>query len=302
MADILDDQMATKVKATDEIATNMENDENDHHGQKQDGSHRRESSPPQSTATCASTVSEAMHATAWELMTEAAKEEAALAKEVGTSMEQGIIVDGLVQNMNMHSLKYNKLFSDGDSSIHRKLCRNHVLRYCMNKVRDIFGNPRLGNLQLRTTVQTQTRHRTADVSAIKYRKGAKIFNSNYKSLEELKNDVLNNPYVLGNHDKRVDSKYFCTNMEKQIWSHSFLKAAGILQELLIPIRHVTSHQFDSRLIQFAEQNHLTVDTCGLLADEDFPFLGASLDELIGDYYRSEMSCVYQSVNTYRSRH
>ncbi|KAJ8879452.1 hypothetical protein PR048_020060 [Dryococelus australis] len=94
-------------------------------------------------------VSEAIHATAWELMTEAAKEEATLAKEFGDVDKEGCplitvvtdgawakrsyktkydslsgvdtIVDGFVQSMKTLGLKYNKLIRDGDSSVHRTL-------------------------------------------------------------------------------------------------------------------------------------------------------------------------------------
>ncbi|KAJ8885508.1 hypothetical protein PR048_011706 [Dryococelus australis] len=168
-----------------------------------------------------------------------------------SSMEQDIIVDGFVQSMNMHSLKYNKLIGDGESSAHRKLvdampygpdtqvqkieCRNHILKHYMNNVRDICGNTRLGNLQLHATIQTQAQHlRTAFVSAIKYRKDQESFNSNYERTEELRKYVLNSPYhVFGNHDKC--SKHGETDLAPQ------LKAAGIWQELLIPVQRIASH-------------------------------------------------------------
>ncbi|XP_050537060.1 uncharacterized protein LOC126903111 [Daktulosphaira vitifoliae] len=64
-----------------------------------------------------------------------------------TSMESDAIVEGFLQSVNMHGLKYNKLIGDGDSSVTKKInevlpygsnfqikkieCRNHLLRnYC----------------------------------------------------------------------------------------------------------------------------------------------------------------------------
>ncbi|KAJ8897262.1 hypothetical protein PR048_002608 [Dryococelus australis] len=269
-------------------------------------------------------------------------------------MEQDIIVDGFVQIMNMHGIKYNKLIGDGDSSVHRKLidatpygpdmqvqkieCRNHVLRNYMNKVRDICGKTRLGNLQLRTILQTQAQHlRTAVVSAIKYRKDQKSFISNYERTEELRKDAFKSPYhVFGNHDKCVDRDYFGGAKSKHGETDLVpqLKEAGIWRGPLIPVQRVATHatslildvdtnisetfnsvvaktvggkranfalrnsyqtKWEAAVVSinsqgFAEQNNLNVDTCRLLVDEDSPFLGASLDGLIGDDAIIQVKC------------
>ncbi|KAL4090798.1 hypothetical protein QTP88_025572 [Uroleucon formosanum] len=72
---------------------------------------------------------------------------------ISTSMEADIIVEGFRQSMSMHNVIFNKLFSDGDSSVMKKLslakpygpdifikkieCVNHILRNYCNRIADI---------------------------------------------------------------------------------------------------------------------------------------------------------------------
>lgn len=69
-----------------------------------------------------------------------------------TSMEPDIIVEGFHQSMPIHNVIYNKLISDGDSSVMKKLllakpygpdvfikkieCLNHILRNYCNRILD----------------------------------------------------------------------------------------------------------------------------------------------------------------------
>lgn len=71
-----------------------------------------------------------------------------------TGMESDIIVDGFCQSIETHTLIYNNLIGDGDSSVIKKLrmikpygndilvqkieCTNHILRNYSTRIRDLY--------------------------------------------------------------------------------------------------------------------------------------------------------------------
>ncbi|KAJ8891432.1 hypothetical protein PR048_003960 [Dryococelus australis] len=116
------------------------------------------------------------------------------------------IVEGFPQSLSTYGFIYSRLIADGDSSVHRKLidamqyrpvrqvekieCHNHICRTYSNKVRDACANTKLGNHELRSTLQARSmRLRTAVTSSIKFRK-KQSEKDYYLDVEELRNDIV----------------------------------------------------------------------------------------------------------------
>ncbi|XP_063242387.1 uncharacterized protein LOC134542230 isoform X1 [Bacillus rossius redtenbacheri] len=188
-----------------------------------------------------------------------------------SSMEQDIIVEGFLQSVSMHGLKYHKLIGDGDSSVHRKLidcmpygptlpiqkieCRNHILRNYANKIRDVCKNNKLGDVHLRNSVLSKIKRlRTAVVSGIKYRK-AQINIYQHLRVTELKKDILNSPYhVFGDHSCCQERNYFCDGSSKpgEVNIVPLLKETSILDELQVAVQRVAHNA--SSLIYDVDNN------------------------------------------------
>ncbi|KAJ8893707.1 hypothetical protein PR048_006307 [Dryococelus australis] len=148
------------------------------------------------------------------------------------SMEQDVIVEGLLQSIGMRGLVYRRLIADGDSSVHRKLidampygttrqvekveCGNYICRNYVSKVRDLCSNTKLGRNELRSALKDRImRRRTTVISAIKYRK-RQSGDKYYLSIEEIRKCILNSPFhVLGDHSEFSERQYFVIDSQNQ---------------------------------------------------------------------------------------
>ncbi|KAJ8890562.1 hypothetical protein PR048_010071 [Dryococelus australis] len=195
------------------------------------------------------------------------------------SMEQDVIVEGFFQSISMHGLVYRRLIADGDSSVHRTLidampygttrqvekgeCRNHICRNYVGKVRGLCSNTKLGSYELRLALKDQ-----------------------------LRKDILNSPFhVLGDHSKCSERQYCCDGLPKpgEVNLVNEMEKAELLKEYFAyqVFKGISSTNWGIEkesvaIAQFERENPgIVVKRSGIVVDEEYPFLGASPDGLIG---------------------
>lgn len=186
-------------------------------------------------------------------------------------MEQSIVVEGFLQSIKMHGIKYHKLIADGDSSVHRKLidsmpygptlpvqkieCRNHILRNYCTKIHEICKNKKLGDMNLRDTVASSVpRLRTAVVSAIKYRKN-QTSDAEHTKVSELRKDILNSiHHTFGDHSGCQEREYFCDGTPKpgEVNIVPLLRETGIFEDIQRTVQRVANNS--SSLILDVDNN------------------------------------------------
>ncbi|KAJ8883306.1 hypothetical protein PR048_015149 [Dryococelus australis] len=114
--------------------------------------------------------------------------------------------------------------------------RNHILRNYMNKVRDICGNCKLGNLPLRTAVQANAqRLRTTVVSATNTEKGKAA----------IAKDILNSHHLTFiNHENFRERDYLYHGLSKSGEGDLIpqLRQAGMWQDFLTPVHRLANNQ------------------------------------------------------------
>ncbi|CAI6374568.1 unnamed protein product [Macrosiphum euphorbiae] len=137
-------------------------------------------------------------------------------------MEADGIVEGFMNSINMHGLKFNKLISDGESSVTKRLnetlpygndftitkieCRNHLLRNFATKLTALTKNIKYP-IVIRNFIKSKILHFRSDITkAISYQKRRDL-PINLK-ISALKQDIANSPYHrLGQHSGCAN--YFC---------------------------------------------------------------------------------------------
>ncbi|KAJ8896181.1 hypothetical protein PR048_001524 [Dryococelus australis] len=200
-------------------------------------------------------VSEAIHATAWELLTEVAKEEAALAKEVGEVGKEGC---PLITVRRCHLAFQNKRKGSAMQSYSA----------------DLDYGPDAYRIE-------------EDISEKAYEEKKETFLSqlmreDQKKIEEITRGTTqqgNYSFFFFGKICKLKSTISCANTVKQIRYNVFKGNSNTCWG-----------SEKVAVVQFTEQNNLTVDTCDLLVDKDFPFLGASSYGLIGNNAIKEVKC------------
>ena len=164
-----------------------------------------------------------------------------------SAMEADIIVDGFLQSMPEHNVKYFRMIGDGDSNVYKKIldarpygntivekieCKNHLLRNFCNKLKGIALNTKLGPIKLRKIVGNNVlRLRNAIVKAAEYRKD--------EGALKLRSDIMNSPmHVFGDHQNC--DKYFCVGRTDQNYIPE-LKDSGILYKIMEVINNMAFH-------------------------------------------------------------
>ena len=121
-------------------------------------------------------------------------------------MEADMIVDGFLQSIPEHNVKYFRMIGDGDSNVYKKIlharpcrntivekiqCKNHLLRNFCNKLKDIALNTKLGPIKLRKIGGNNVpRLRNAIVKVVEHRKE--------EGALKLCSDIMNSPmHVFG---------------------------------------------------------------------------------------------------------
>ncbi|KAF0746511.1 YqaJ domain-containing protein, partial [Aphis craccivora] len=155
-------------------------------------------------------------------------------KKAATGIEADGIAEGFLKSVELHKLKFNKLISDGDSSVTKRLkeilpygpgyivqkieCRNHMLRNYIQKLTFIAKKTNYPIKLRQFILKNILKFRTAIVTAIRHRKNENFF-ARPKALNcNLSADLFNSPYhIFGEHSKCDD--YFCKKrlLEEENW-------------------------------------------------------------------------------------
>lgn len=171
-----------------------------------------------------------------------------------SGMEADIIVEGFSKSIDMYGLKYARFIGDGDSNVYKKIldsspylnltvekfeCKNHLLRNMCNKVKEIAGNSKLGNVSLRKVIGERIlRLRVAITMSVRHRKNENIETEREK-ISKLRDDILNAPYhIFGSHENC--NAYFCHGKQEKNFVEA-LKNSGLFHKLMEITNNLADH-------------------------------------------------------------